>query len=82
MTTTASDTWLDSRATCEVLGVSRTTLQHLKNEGILKPGIHYYRRGVGLRGALRWDVKTCRQVLLERTRRNPATFESFALPDA
>ena len=79
MTTLASVAWLDSRATCEALGVSRTTLQSLKNEGILLPGVHYYRRGVGSRGALQWDVLACRQTLQERTRSNPAAAETFAL---
>lgn len=82
MTTTISVTWLDSRATCEALGVSRTTLQALKNQGILQPGIHFYRRGIGLRGALQWDVQACRQTLQERTRSNPAAFENFALAEA
>lgn len=79
MATTSSPLWLDSRATCEALGVSRTTLQSLKNQGILQPGTHYYRRGVGTRGAIQWDVMACRQTLQERTRSNPADVESFAL---
>ncbi len=79
MTTLAPTGWLDSRSTCDALGLSRTTLQSLKNQGILRPGVHYYRRGIGSRGALQWDVRACRQTLQERTASNPADVETFAL---
>ncbi len=74
--------WSSSTEACKALGISRATLQTLKTEGLLKPGVHYYRRGIGARGPIQWDVVACRQVLLERTRSNPASFESFALAEA
>jgi len=74
--------WCTSAEACKALGISRATLQTLKTEGLLKPGEHYYRRGIGARGPIQWDVIACRQVLIERTRSNPASFEQFSLAEA
>ena len=71
-------TWVDSNEACRLLGISRATLQNLKTEGCFEPGTHYYRRGIGIRGPLMWDPEACRQALRDRTRSNPASFESFA----
>jgi hypothetical protein len=72
-------TWTSSTEACRLLGISRATLQNIKAEGLLRPGVHYYRRGIGSRGPLQWDVEAVRQVLINRTRSNPAEVESFAL---
>jgi len=58
--------WVTSAQTCSELGISRATLQTLKNE-VLKPGIHYYRRGLGSRGPIMWNIHAVRAVLIERT---------------
>lgn len=72
-------TWVSSMDACRQLGISRATLQNLKAEGLFTPGVHYYRAGVGTRGPLMWDVEAVRQLMIRRTRSNPAEVETFAL---
>lgn len=71
-------TWASSIEACRLLGISRATLHNLKAEGLFTPGVHYYRRGIGSKGPLQWDVEAARQVLIDRTRSNPAEAETFA----
>jgi hypothetical protein len=58
--------WCNSTDTCQQLGISRSTLQVLKAE-VLQAGIHYYRKGIGQRGPIYWNVAGIRSLMIERS---------------
>jgi hypothetical protein len=57
--------WLSTAATGEALGLSRTTLGDLKRAGVLKPGEHWIRAGLG-QGAYRWQLPAVEATLRQR----------------
>lgn len=58
--------WYDSKSTCEELCISRSTLQALK-DNYLEAGVHYYRRGLGTRGPILWNLPSIRQLMIKRS---------------
>lgn len=74
--------WVSTHATCQALGISRSTIQKLKASGLLPAGRCYYRRGLGLTAPCVWNVAECRSVLRRLSAADPATLETYTLPSA
>lgn len=52
------------------LRISEKTLQRLRNEGVLKPGVHFRSAGVGVkRPRMFWNPEAVDQTLANRSKR-------------
>lgn len=51
---------------CEKIGLSRSTVNKLRADGVLIPGCHYY-RGHGRRAPMHWSTNAVIQALRSRT---------------
>ncbi|MGB7564956.1 MAG: hypothetical protein WBM08_09410 [Prochlorococcaceae cyanobacterium] len=80
MPTPAHTTWSSTAKTTRALRFSRTTLQKLKRAGILKPGTHYYRRGLGRTAPCAWNIDACRETLLRLAAADPSALETYDIP--
>ena len=81
-TAIASTTWVGTHEACELLKLSRTTIQKLKTAGHFTPGVCWYRRGMGRTAPTAWNVEECRAVLQRLTAADPAALETYVLPRA
>jgi hypothetical protein len=54
--TTTPEQWLPVNEAAKRLGISSTTLRRRKADGLLKPGIHYIRAGLGKTSRMLWNV--------------------------
>ncbi len=79
-TAIASTQWVSTQDACRELKLSRTTIQRLKNRGILAAGTCYYRRGLGRTAPTAWNVEACRAVLQRLAAADPASIETYLLP--
>lgn len=74
--------WASTSVACRELRISRSTLQKLKQRGLLPAGRCYYRRGLGLGAPCMWNVTECRVALQKLSAADPAALETYALPAA
>ena len=66
---TPATTWLPIGQLAEHLLCSERTIYQLKADEVFVPGIHFYYIGNGLiRGKCVYDLHSCREALLERTK--------------
>lgn len=65
MTTTFTHTTLEA---CKTLRVSDSTLRRLRQQGVLKPGVHYRALGDGaIKPTLIWDIAATDAALATRS---------------
>ena len=61
------DIWISSELTAEKLGITEIKLSFLRENGILKPGIHWISSPLGQKKPWKpralYNIKTCRQVI-------------------
>lgn len=82
MPTPTQATWSSTAEATHALRFSRTTLQKLKRLGVLKPGEHYYRRGLGRTAPCAWNIDACRETLLRLAAADPSALETYDIPHA
>lgn len=81
--TISPDSWVETRAAVDVLGMSRSKLQELKKTGVLRAGEHWIKAG-GAHGRLLWSVPAIRCWQIEQTTaaaEAPAPETYAGLPD-
>ena len=61
-----SERFVSTIQLCEEVGMSRSTLDKLRKEGVLLPGVHQYRLH-GRRSPMRWSVDAVIQTLRSRS---------------
>ena len=62
-------TWLPIGQLAEHLFCSERTIYQLKTDEVFVPGVHFYYIGNGLvRGKCVYNLQSCREALLERTK--------------
>ena len=60
------DQFVSTIQLCAEIGVSRSTLDRLRNDGVLLPGVHWYRLH-GRRSPMYWSTNTVIETLRSRT---------------
>ena len=65
------DEWLPINEAAKRLNISPSTLKRRKADGLLKPGIHYIRVGLGKTSRLLWNVIAILKAMMRWT--NSAT---------
>ena len=63
---TMSEQFVSTIQLCEEIGLSRSTVNKLRRDGVLIPGRDFY-RGHGRRAPMFWSVDSVRQALRSRT---------------
>ena len=58
--------YVSTKVLCEEIGLSRSTVNKLRRDGVLIPGRDFY-RGHGIRSPMFWSVDSVRQALRSRT---------------
>ena len=61
-----SEQFVSTIQLCEEIGLSRSTVNKLRRDGVLIPGCHYY-RGHGRRAPMYWSTNAVVQALRSRT---------------
>lgn len=51
---------MPTESACRELGISRSTLYRLRMNGLLEPGAHFHRCGLGGSGKLLWNLPSVR----------------------
>ena len=71
--------WVPTALLCRELGISRSTLQKLKQQGSLPGGICFYRRGLKLSAPCMWNVEECRKAVQRLSSADPALLETYEI---
>ena len=61
-----SEQFVSTIQLCEEIGLSRSTVNKLRRDGVLIPGCHYY-RGHGRRAPMYWSTNAVIKALRSRT---------------
>jgi hypothetical protein len=72
--TTATQQWVTTQELQESLRLGSTSLRELRCAGVLKPGTHWIRKGIGSRSPRLWDYAAVIEALRQHTTRSPETY--------
>ena len=66
--------WVSTQQLQEQLQMATNTLRSLEVDGYIQPGVHYIRRGAGVRSPKMWDYDLVVATLRELTAAKPETY--------